>query len=71
MRVPHEAHWPNHLVERRIRVGRTLDVVEELGSVQSAVRNGAMLEVLDESDDVQRVVANFEVSDEAMANLQA
>ena len=30
-----------------------------------------LLEVLDESDDVQRVVANFEVSDEAMANLQA
>ncbi len=29
-----------------------------------------LLEVLDESDDVQRVVANFEVSDEAMANLQ-
>ena len=30
-----------------------------------------LLEVLDESDDVQRVVANFEVSDDALANLQA
>jgi YebC/PmpR family DNA-binding regulatory protein len=30
-----------------------------------------LLEVLDENDDVQRVVANFEVSDEALARLSA
>src|SRR6202008_1830129 len=46
--VADEAQGHRHDLQRRIRVGGTLDVVEELGTVVGAVAHAAVLEVDDE-----------------------